>query len=320
MDATLVDKYIEYIKGKGDGKSTVWIRRAAVQEFIDFQNEQRNKHDLREATTKDVEEFMLWLKKRKRKRKLRGKYENVSVTHRNRTLASVKLFFEFLAKNEYVMSNAAKGISLFKWEKRVPRNVMTERQVGKIFSAIDRTKNLGKRDFCIFRLLYHTGIRKGEFENIALWDVDLDEGLLYIQGKFSKSRVVPLGENISEILQDYIRSVRPLLIKKNPGAEKLFATQNGRPLSNNVLPWLTRKYAEKAGLKKNITPHSFRHTFATHMLNRGASIRHIQEILGHEDLSTTEIYTRVSPRNLKEVYDRTHPRAVMPSDKNIQKS
>lgn len=300
-----IENYCKLQKAKGHCDDTVTIARAALDEFAGFLSSMEIR-DVREISGTHVEDFVLWLRDRKKQ----GREGPLSVSHKNRILSNVKRFIRYLAEYDYIMSDVARDIEYFKTEKRAPRNLLSEKEIKDFLAMIDTKCLTGKRNYCLFRLLYHTGIRKGELEKIAIWDIDFDEGRLFIQGKFNKKRIVPLGQNILNILRDYLRDVRPLLVRRNPAQERLFTTQDGQRFSKDMVNRLTRRYAERAGIEKHITAHSFRHTFATHLLRRGAGIRHIQEILGHESLKTTQIYTRVSIKDLKEVYDRTHPRCL----------
>jgi len=302
----LIEKYLVFLKNKGLHDLTIQKAEAALHEFINFLISNRNINNIREVEKKDVEGFVLQLDQRKRQ----NSNEKLSVSFKNDVLSTVKRFVTFLAANEYIMTDIARDIILFPNEKRLPRNILSEKEIKVFFDSIDKKRITGQRDFCIFRLLYHTGLRKGEVEKLNVWDIDLDDGQMLVEGKFSKKRFIPLAENISKILGEYLKQVRPVLVKNNPGQELMFTTQKGEKFSKNIICLMTKKYAE-SGSTKDVTAHSFRHTFATHLLNRGASIRHIQQILGHESLCTTEIYTRVSIKDLKKVYDRTHPRAIL---------
>ena len=190
----------------------------------------------------------------------------------------------------------------------MPRGILTRSEARRIINAPDRSCTLGYRDKAILEVLYTTGIRKEELNNLTLNDVDYNDGFLrIIQGKGRKDRIVPLGRICCRYLENYIKSVRPELIK-DPYNNHLFLSSRGNKLSKNVAWELVKKYAKKAKIKKNVSPHTFRHTCATAMLKNKADIRAVQELLGHESLDTTQVYTRVTINDLKEVHSRCHPR------------
>ena len=293
-----IDRYCRYLYQKGQCDSTVKIARAALVDFSELVAKKPA-----DVTRQDVERFVLNLRSRKNRND-----EPLSVSHRNRSLSTVKRFFAFLEADEKIMLSPARDTRLFKEPDRIPRDVLTLDEVKRFLEAINQRTMFDKRGHCIFCLFYATGIRKGELERLELCDVDLDHGQLFVLGKGQKKRVVPLGPNICDILDHYIHDVRPKFVRYQPGQERLFVTVKGDKFTTDIINRMARFYAAKAGIDKKITAHSFRHTFATHLLENGAGIRHVQEILGHEDLKTTQIYTRVSIKSLKEVVDRFHPR------------
>ena len=169
----------------------------------------------------------------------------------------------------------------------------------------------GYRDRVILEILYSCGIRKSELENIKLTDVDCRGGYLTVHGKNRKDRVVPLGKIACEMIQNYIMAIRPDLPKgkyKSHDTEYLFINQRANKLHHDQIRLIVAKYKNKAGIKKNITPHSLRHTCATHMLKNGAHLRHLQEMLGHSSITTTQKYTRITIDDLKKTHAQCHPR------------
>jgi len=230
------------------------------------------------------------------------------VSYQNGMLSAVKGFMRFLKERDYIVSDPALDIPYAKLPKRLPRGVLTATEARKIINAPDTSCILGYRDKTIMEVLYTTGIRKDELNNLDLADVDYHDGFLRINGgKGRKDRIVPLGKIACRYLENYIKSVRPDLIK-DPYNNHLFLTFRGNRFSKNVVWELVKKYAKKAKIKKNVSPHTFRHTCATAMLKNKADIRAVQELLGHESLNTTQIYTRVTINDLKAVHSRCHPR------------
>ena len=230
------------------------------------------------------------------------------VSYQNSMLSAVKGFTRFLKERDYIVSDPALDISYAKLPKRLPRGVLTTTEARRIINAPDTKCVLGYRDKTIMEVLYTTGIRKEELNNLSLADVDYHDGFLRINGgKGRKDRIVPLGRIACRYLENYIKSVRPELIR-DPHNNHLFLSARGNRLSKNLVWELVKKYAKQAKIKKTVSPHTFRHTCATAMLRNKADIRAVQELLGHESLESTQIYTRISINDLKETHRRCHPR------------
>ena len=231
-----------------------------------------------------------------------------SIGYQNSMLAAVKSFMRFAKDRDYIARDPAVDVPYGKLPKRLPRGILTTTEARRIMGTPDTTCALGYRDRAILEVLYTTGIRKEELNNLSLTDVDYHDGFLRIdQGKGGKDRIVPMGKIACRYLENYIKSVRPELIK-NPYNNALFLSTRGNRLSKNMVWEMVKKYAKKAKIKKNISPHTFRHSCATAMLRNKADIRAVQELLGHESLESTQIYTRVTIGDLKEVHSRCHPR------------
>jgi integrase/recombinase XerD len=219
----------------------------------------------------------------------------------------LKSFFKWLARNNVILYNPASDLELPKLEKRLPRNVMNAAEAESVINQPDTTTPLGVRDRAILETLYSTGVRRMELVGLTLFDLDVSRGTVMVrEGKGKKDRMIPIGERALAWIKKYLVDVRPTLVVP-PDGGTLFLTVLGEPLSRNRLGELVREYVEKAGIVKKGSCHLFRHTMATLMLENGADIRFIQEMLGHENLSTTQIYTQVSIRKLKEIHTATHP-------------
>jgi len=237
---------------------------------------------------------------------LRGRPNCTS--YQNGKLSAVKGFTRFLKERDYIVADPAREIPFAKLPKQLPRGILTPSEARKIINTPDTKCAIGYRDHTIMEVLYTTAIRKDELVKLTLSDVDYDDGFLRINGgKGGKDRVVPLGRIACRYLENYIKSVRPEFIK-NPYNHHLFISTRGNMLSKNVVWELVKKYARKAKLKKTISPHTFRHSCATSMLKNKADIRAIQELLGHESLESTQVYTHISINDLKETHKRCHPR------------
>lgn len=231
-----------------------------------------------------------------------------TVRTQNNALKVVKSFFRFLCEENYLAGNPAKDISYAKTPKRLPRSILTQPEMKKLLKAPDTKTALGYRDKTVLEVLYSSGIRRSELINLVIEDVDYTDGLIRVNaGKGNKDRVVPIGKIACRYIENYIKGVRPALIR-DPRNNHLFLSLKGNKLSKSQLGELIKRYAQKAKLKKNISPHTFRHTCATLMLRNKANIRHIQELLGHASLDTTQVYAQVSITDLKEVHSKCHPR------------
>ena len=224
-----------------------------------------------------------------------------------RRLAALKAFYQFLVKENYVESDPTGELSSPKLERKLPK-VLTVEEVERLLAQPDFSTPAGKRDKAMLELLYATGIRVSELVNLNVQDVDLQEGFVRCLGKGSKERVVPIGEMAIIALRSYLENARSKLIA-DPKEKALFVNHHGRRLTRQGFWKIVKKYSQQALIRKEITPHTLRHSFATHLLENGADIRAVQEMLGHADISTTQIYTHVTKDRLKDVYAKSHPRA-----------
>lgn len=221
---------------------------------------------------------------------------------------AMKRFFQYLEDSGVILINPAEHIKEPKVQKRLPRSILTEDEVRKILAQPKLTTINGVRARAILEVLYSTGIRLEELINLTIFDSDLQGGLLRVKGKFSKDRVVPLGKHAVRFLKEYITQVRPQQTRKNKSVKNLFVSRFSDPLSKQVLELMVREYARKAGIKKKVTPHTFRHTFATDLIRNGADIIAVRNMLGHSYLSATNIYIHVARKDVKKTHTTTHPR------------
>lgn len=225
----------------------------------------------------------------------------------SRKLAAVKAFYRYLFQENYLLNNPAELLSTPKLERKLPR-VLTVEEVDSLLAAPKPTSLSGLRDKAMLEVLYATGVRVSELISLNLTDLNLDMGYLKCFGKGSKERIVPLGSLAKEALQVYLERGRPFLLEKGASIS-IFLNRQGNPLTRQGFWKIIKKYTKEAGIGKKITPHTLRHSFATHLLENGADLRSVQEMLGHVDISTTQIYTHLTKNKLKEIYDSTHPRA-----------
>jgi integrase/recombinase XerD len=226
-------------------------------------------------------------------------------------LQKLRGFFRYLSRENVIVANPASDLELPRAERRLPRAVFTEREVEKVLAVPDVGDTLGLRDRAMMEVLYSTGIRRAELAALSLFDVDAERGTVTVRlGKGKKDRVVPIGERALAWVARYLDEARPLLTVP-PDDGFLFVGEHGEAIELAKLTALMKRYIDSAKLGKTGACHIYRHTMATLMLEGGADVRLIQEILGHAELSTTQIYTRISIRHLKGVHDATHPGAKL---------
>jgi len=231
-----------------------------------------------------------------------------SISHQNNLMSSVRQFMKFLKERDYIICDPSRDIQYAKAPKRLPRGILTPSEARGVLHAPDTKTVIGYRDRTILEVLYSSGIRKDELNKLTRYDVDYADGFMQIiEGKDKKDRIVPIGRIACRYLENYITSVRSALIKGQPN-NSLFLSIRGNKLSKNTVWALVKKYAKKAKIRKNIYPHTFRHTCATAMLKNKADLNTIRLLLGHESLNTTQIYTHLSITDLKEIHKRCHPR------------
>ncbi len=228
-----------------------------------------------------------------------------------RKLATLRSFYKFLVKRNYVTDNPVANVKTPKQEKKLPKFLEYE-DVQRLLNSPDVNNWLGARDRAILEVLYSTGMRVSELVALNMEDVDFLGEVIHIRGKGKKERVSPIGSGALRAIQHYIE-FRNKRIQSNSDFDVrvLFANKHGKRLSTRSVRRKMDKYLKEAGLDPEISPHTLRHSFATHMLNNGADLRSVQELLGHQSLSTTQVYTHVTTTKMKEVYEHAHPRDSM---------
>lgn len=236
-----------------------------------------------------------------------GKLRENGISPRSsaRKLTAIRMFYKFLNAEGYVKTNPTLLVELPSGITRLPKAISLD-DVDTLLSSPDTGKPLGLRDKAMLELLYATGLRVSELVSLKVGDVNLDVGYLMAFGKGSKERVVPMGESAQEWVKRYIDNGRPKLYKGQ--FEYLFINRSGKALTRQGFWKIIKGYAKKAAIGASITPHTLRHSFATHLLERGADLRSVQMMLGHADISTTQIYTHVTAERLKEIHKKHHPR------------
>jgi integrase/recombinase XerD len=220
---------------------------------------------------------------------------------------AIRIFFRFLVARKLLARDPAEFIAIPRIERYLP-DTLNVPEVERLLGAVQDGDPLALRNRAIFELLYASGLRISELCGVRLEHIDLDEGWVRVTGKGNKTRIVPVGGKARDAISRYLANERPSLVGPRTGAE-VFLSNRGRKLTRARVWQLIKQYAEVAGLEANVYPHLMRHSFATHLLSNGADLRVIQELLGHADISTTELYTHVDQRRLKAVHKKFHPRA-----------
>ncbi len=232
--------------------------------------------------------------------------QGISARTTARELVAIKAFYRFLHEREEVAYDPTHHIQTPRQWQRLP-SLLTHEEVERLLQAPNSTTPSGKRDAALLEVLYGTGVRASELIGLTLADVDTIGGILRVRGKGGKERLVPLGEIAAIQLEDYLLHGRPPLVKTRP-AVHLFVNRSARGLTRQGLWKIIKKYVQQAAIHKAISPHTLRHSFATHLLEGGADLRSLQQMLGHADISTTQIYTHVVQHRLQTVYNTFHPR------------
>jgi integrase/recombinase XerD len=290
---------------------------ALADEFINFLLIERGlASNTVEAYSKDLNRFFLFLESRS--------LTPIQVSQHNiteyvgsigrglspksvaRNVSAIKTFFRFLVSEGKIRNSPARLIETPKLSKRLPR-VLTTGEVERLIAQPDVSKPKGKRDRAMLETLYATGLRVSELVSLKLLNINIEAGYLRTLGKGSKERIVPLGEKAIQALEAYLSDGRRYFSKRAQSSH-LFLNLRGSPLTRQGFWKMIRAYGKKAGIQKRITPHSIRHSFASHLLNAGADLRAVQIMLGHADISTTQIYTHVSKERLKQMHEKCHPR------------
>jgi integrase/recombinase XerC len=219
----------------------------------------------------------------------------------SRKISTLKSFFKFLLREGILTNNPALSLIYPRLDKPLPK-FLTEAQVKKVLELPDKNKLLGLRDKAILEFLYSTGARVSEMVSLKRDELDLIGGVVKVSGKGKKERLLSLGEPA-------IESIRQYLLNRKDNQRALFLNKNNKPLKDRGVRFIISKYIKNAALSLDVSPHVFRHSFATHLINHGADLRSVQELLGHSSISTTQIYTHISLDSLKKIYQKTHPRA-----------
>lgn len=290
---------------KGYSEHTLKNYQSDLDHFIRFLKEKR-KADGRGDISAKIEEVG-FLEIRGYLGKLYGHYRRSTIA---RKLSAIRSFFHFLESKGLIRANPAAHISTPKQGKYIPTHLPVD-EMFRLLEGPDRGQPLGLRDLAILEVLYSCGIRVSELAGLNLSSIDFGQRLVRVVGKGNKERIIPIGRKALKAVEDYVEATRGLRKggRGGVGDAPLFINFRGGRLTTRSIGRIVKKYAGQSGLMGEITPHSLRHTFATHLLDGGADLRSVQELLGHASLSTTQKYTHVSLERLMEVYDKAHPRS-----------
>ena len=291
-----VKEYLAHLKlEKNLSANTVSSYQIDINAFVAFiKNE--NINDPSRVTTENISSFFKILKD-----------VGLSATSSARYFSSLKGFFLYLLRNKYIIKNPIEKISAPKISQKLPA-VLTINEVEKILCLPDVGNKLGIRDKAILELFYACGTRVSELINLKIGDLFLKEEIIRVFGKGSKERLIPIGSSAINWMEQYLIKSRPLLMKKSKSENYLFLNSRGSKLSRMGVWKIIDRYVKEAGILKKVHPHTFRHSFATHLLEGGADLRAVQEMLGHADISTTQIYTHIDRDYIKQVHKQYHPR------------
>lgn len=305
-----LNRFLEWSASMNYSSETTKTRNNAIHRFIVWCDE-RGLGKPQDITSAILERYRRHLF---HYRKTNGEPLSFSTQHSN--LAPLKAFFKWLSKENHILYNPASEFELPKLPKRLPKHILSFEEIEDLLRHTQIHGDIGIRDRAIMETFYSCGIRKMELVNLKIHDIDLQRGTLVIfEGKWKKDRVVPIGDRACAWVKKYLEEVRPQLVADDdPG--NVFLTEYGEPFIKKRISDLVRKYLDAVGIDKPGACHLFRHSMATHMLENGADIRYIQMILGHVNLSSTEIYTQVSIKKLKQVHAATHPAKLSGRDHN----
>lgn len=294
----LVEEFLDYLTvERGLSSNTISAYRRDLYKYIDFLDKAKKINHVHEVKHSDISDFLM-----------AQKDEGLSPNSVARNLVAIKVFHRFLAVERYAREDVADILDSPKLWKHLP-DVLSVSEIEQILKVPNLKKWMGIRDRAILETMYATGMRVSELTTLCIDNINISVGFLKCTGKGGKERIVPVGRQAREILQRYIDKIRPGLLKeKTTPVRFVFLSRLGKPLSRQSIWKIIKRYANAAGIKKRIMPHTLRHSFATHMLERGADLRVVQELLGHADISTTQIYTHIDKDRLKAIHHKYHPR------------
>lgn len=292
-EANILDDFLDYLRlEKGLAPLTLENYSYDLMKFFDFLGEKIS--DWKSVDEESIRAFIYSLN------------ENYSAQTQARILSSLNGFFKFLLLEKKIEHNPVRFIENPKLQKKLPEYLTVE-EVELLLDQVDRNTNEGDRNYCILEVLYSCGLRVSELITLKISDIFKKEGFVRVLGKGNKERLVPIAEHTLDLIDYYLKSTRPELAKNHSPSDILFLNRRGKPLTRAMIFTIVKKNAQLAGIKKNVSPHTLRHSFATHLLENGANLFAIQTMLGHESIQTTEIYMHIEQESLKSTIENFHP-------------
>jgi integrase/recombinase XerD len=294
---TLIQEFSDYLRiEKRNSPNTVSAYR---RDLVRFSAELAGRK-VESVTTADIRDFLIFLKEK-----------GLSAASVARSLSSIKSFFKYLCHDKQFQDNPAEILETPKSWRKLP-DILSSEDVDNLLKSPNLESGLGLRDKAMLEVLYASGLRVSELINLKISQLDMEVGYLRTFGKGSKERIVPIGAVAKRAVENYILSSRPALAsnrKDGRQAEKLFVTRRGRGMTRQGFWKILKGYVSQANVRASVSPHTLRHAFATHLLERGADLRSVQQMLGHSDISTTQIYTHILGKRMLEIHQQFHPRS-----------
>ncbi|MFC2140283.1 site-specific tyrosine recombinase XerD [Candidatus Auribacterota bacterium] len=287
-------KFLDYLfVEKCLAQNSIDAYKRDITKFILFLKQEKIDTFLK-VRRKDIIEYLIFLKK-----------SNLAISSVARNLITIKIFFRFLTIEKYIPEDIAEVLDSPKTWNLLPE-ILSPKEIDQLLESVPPNSSQGIRDKAVLELLYASGLRVSELINLKLYNLNLDIGYVRCLGKGSKERIVPVGKKAISAIQVYLSEGRVLLDKHK--SDDLFLTRLGKKFTRQGIWQKIKEYVKKANINKNISPHTLRHSFATHLLSNGADLRVVQEMLGHADIATTQIYTHIDKNRLKGIHQKFHPR------------
>ncbi len=292
---SLAEEFLDYLTlERSLSPNTISAYRKDLSKFLGFLREKR-KPDARAMVHEDLVEFIYMLKE-----------QSLKASSVARNIVAIKVFYRYLVSQKHLNQDPTELLDSPRLGRYLP-GVLSVEEVDRLLRTINANGQAKVRDLACFELMYACGLRVSELVNLRLVDIDFQLGVIRCMGKGGKERIIPMGRTAGEVLERYLREARPGLLKGRESVY-LFLGRGGTRLSRQMIWKLIRAYCREAGITKSVSPHTLRHSFATHLLERGADLRIVQELLGHSNISTTQIYTHLDQDRLKSVHRKFHPR------------
>ncbi len=295
-----LDEFLTFLSAeKGASSNTVAAYRNDLRQLVTYLTPKNDGKRWEKVDRMLIQDFILDLKNRK--------YAETTVA---RKVAAIRSFFSFLESEGVISDNPTQGLASPRVGKTLPKAISPTEVDELLEQPCKRSTPEARRDRAMLELLYATGMRVTELVSLDLANLNLDTENAYVRcfGKGAKERIIPIHEQAAEAIQEYLEQARPLLVR-NKNEKALFVNRRGERLTRQGFWLILKGYARAANLREDVTPHTLRHSFATHMLRGGMPLRHVQEMLGHANISTTQVYTHLTTDHMREVYEKAHPRA-----------